>query len=165
MSKKMYDIRTSDIRKAKGIQYEDPYVFLNDVGRVLNVKEIAEDRYFIFCKNDEGKFELALKYRNSKSDKQIGVLITHTIHDNQVVPIFKDYDIKGTLLWLDKSSSLDNKDGTISIFKKTGLHLIQGSKFFAYNSSFEISVISKEDGRLIDRNNYDHIYGYGQIYK
>lgn len=151
---KMFDLRKSDVRRAKALAYRNPYTFLHDVGKILKIDDIERHRHLLFTRNEHNRFELQLRSGSIGS----GDLVTHTILNDSVIPIYKDRLVKGDLIWLDKSDSKLNEDGTTTIFKKTGLCLVQGSKYFGYNLTSEISNIEKKT-----RSVKEHIYGFGSI--
>lgn len=157
---KMFDIRTSDIRRSKALHYKNVYTFLNDVGKVVGVDQIYEDAYLYFTRTNN-RFELQLIKKHG-SGLSRGDLVTYTLLNNKAIAIIKDPAVKGDLIWLDKSDIKENEDGSVTVFKKTGLCLVQKEKFFGYNLSSEIRVMnSDKETKLFS----DHIYGFGKILK
>lgn len=153
----LFDIRQSDVRRAKALHYKNPYTFLNDVGKLLNVDEIDRTHHLLFTRNNCNRFELQLR-SGSVGD---GDLVTYTVLDGRAIPIYQDKNVRGGLIWLDKSDTKRNEDGTITIFKKVGLCLVQKEKYFGYNLTSEIFNMDKPAEKLIQH----HIYGYGKILK
>ena len=154
---KMFDIRMSDVRRSKALAYKDPYAFVAEVGQLLNINGVDKEHHLYFTRNDQDRFELQLRRGAKPSSKS--VLVTHHILNDMAVAIYKDINIKGDLVWLDKIDTKSNEDGTVTIFKKTGLILVQGSKYFGYDMT---SSIQRDTLEPYVKN---HIYGFGTVIK
>ena len=151
----LFDIRNSDIRRAQALHYKDPYTFIADLEPILPGLKLSRWKHLLFTVKPDGKFTLSLR---DGSVPLNGEFVTYLQQGDSVMALYKDARVKGTLVYLNKSDSKEVEDG-VMIYRKTGLVLIQGSKFFGYNMS---STVSK-NGKLILSK--DHIYGYGQVIK
>lgn len=151
----LFDIRNSDIRRAQALHYKDPYTYMADLEPIQPGLKLSRWKHLLFTVKPDGKFTLSLR---DGSVPLNGEFVTYIQQGDKVMALYKDARVKGTLVYLNKSDSKEVEDG-VMIYRKTGLVLIQGSKFFGYNMS---STITK-NGELI--LNQDHIYGYGQVIK
>lgn len=151
----LFDIRNSDIRRAQALHYKDPYTYMADLEPIQPGLTLSRWKHLLFTVKPDGKFTLSLR---DGSVPLNGEFVTYLQQGDKVMALYKDSRVKGTLVYLNKSDSKEVEDG-VMIYRKTGLVLIQGSKFFGYNMS---STITK-NGKLI--LNQDHIYGYGQVIK
>lgn len=154
---KMFDIRMSDVRRSKALAYKDPHAFVAEVGQLLNIDGVDKEHHLYFTRNGQDRFELQLRRGVKPSSKS--VLVTHHILNDMAVAIYKDVNIKGDLVWLDKIDTKSNEDGTVTVFKKTGLILVQGTKYFGYDMT---SSIQRDNLEPYVKN---HIYGFGVIIK
>lgn len=153
---KMFDIRQSDIRRSKALHYKNPYQFISDMEKLYEVDGVDRHHYLCFTRNGVNRFELQLR-NGSIGD---GNLVTYTLLNGKAIPIYKDPQVKGDLIWLDKSDTKENEDGTVTIFKKVGLVLVQRDKYFGYDVTSDIYVVGTDS-----HNIQHHIYGYGAIMK
>lgn len=151
----LFDIRNSDIRRAQALHYKDPYTYMADLEPIIPGLKLSRWKHLLFTVKLDGKFTLSLR---DGSVPLNGEFVTYLQQGDKVMALYKDSRVKGTLVYLNKSDSKEVEDG-VMIYRKTGLVLIQGSKFFGYNMS---STITK-NGKLI--LNQDHIYGYGKVIK
>lgn len=151
----LFDIRNSDIRRAQALHYKDPYTYMADLEPIIPGLTLSRWKHLLFTVKPDGKFTLSLR---DGSVPLNGEFVTYLQQGDKVMALYKDARVKGTLVYLNKSDSKEVEDG-VMIYRKTGLVLIQGSKFFGYNMS---STITKNGNLIL---NQDHIYGYGRVIK
>lgn len=152
----LFDIRNSDIRRAQALHYKDPYSYMSDLEPIVSDLTISRYKHLLFTIKKDGKFTLSLRDGSVPKD---GEFITYVQYQHdKVISLWKDKHVKGTLAYLSKTDSKETEDGVL-IFKKKGLILVQGSKYFGYDMSSQVT----KNGEVI--LNQDHIYGYGKVYK
>lgn len=156
---KMFEIKMSDVRKSQGIAYHDPYALALQLKKAdPNIKLKLSDEYYLFTVEND-RFKIIKK----KGSPLGSSLVTYKLEDNVIIPLYKDGTVRGTLIWLDKTTTKTTY-GITRVFHKSGVVLLQGDKFFAYNVTTIDQNIDKDfnvDVPVIKRN----IYGWGDIYQ
>lgn len=152
----LFDIRNSDIRRAQALHYKDPYSYISDLEPIAPGLKLSRWKHLLFTIKKDGKFTLSLRDGSVPKD---GEFITYVQYQNdKVIALWKDKNVKGTLAYLSKTDSKETDEG-VMIFKKKGLVLVQGTKYFGYDMSSQVI----KNGEII--LNQNHIYGYGKVYK
>lgn len=150
-------INMSDVRKSLALHYQDPTVYQFDLGDNREDLVINEYKYFVFTLNKDKKFTLSLRDGVAPEN---ATLITYIVYENQIIPLYKDNSVKGTLVYLNRTTKRENENKS-QLERISGICLIQGKKYFGYNLT--ISSIDIEDGKSSNRKTQKHIYGFGDV--
>lgn len=150
----LFDIRKSDVRRSVALAYRDPFCMQMDLKLVIGKEIEISDDVLLFTIDDDGKFYTKeLEFADDKCK-----FCSYIIYNGKITPLYKDIKIRGELIYLDKISSKGEEDGSITIFKRSGLALVQGKKYFGYNLN---EIVFNNQTIIADSKN---ICGFGQVF-
>lgn len=149
----MFDIFHEDVKQSLKLHCKNAVQYKESFSPLAT---ITEDKHLLFTITKDGKFVIHLKDGNNSVRGKLQFILEV---DNQILPVYLDKCVKGTLVNFNGINIKEDDTGSIISYRYNGIILRQGQKYFGYNMSMEIT----KDGKIISTK--DHIYGFGRVIK